>query len=84
MLVTVLFGMLLRCSAVLHKNLKQTSFRSKGFVWKLLPLGSASDKGFGLRFPNSPPKIHYAKRRFPITSKYRYMHGVLNVDEIKN
>jgi hypothetical protein len=30
------------------------------------------------------PKFHYAKRRFPITSKYRHMHGVLNVDEIKN
>jgi hypothetical protein len=30
------------------------------------------------------PKFHYAKRRFPITSKYRYMHEVLNVDEIKN
>jgi hypothetical protein len=30
------------------------------------------------------PKFYYAKRRFPITSKYRQMHGVLNVDEIKN
>jgi hypothetical protein len=30
------------------------------------------------------PKFHYAKRRFSITSKYRHMHGVLNVDEIKN
>jgi hypothetical protein len=30
------------------------------------------------------PKFHYAKRRFPITSKYRHMYGVLNVDEIKN
>jgi hypothetical protein len=30
------------------------------------------------------PKFYYAKRRFPITSKYRYMHGVLNIDEIKN
>jgi hypothetical protein len=29
-------------------------------------------------------KFHYAKRRFPITSKYRHMHGVLNIDEIKN
>ena len=27
---------------------------------------------------------HYAKRRFPVTSNLRYMHGVLNVDEIKN
>jgi hypothetical protein len=30
------------------------------------------------------PKFHYAKRRFPIISKCRHMHGVLNVDEIKN
>jgi hypothetical protein len=30
------------------------------------------------------PKFHYAKRKFPVTSKCRQMHGVLNVDEIKN
>jgi hypothetical protein len=30
------------------------------------------------------PKFHYTKRRFPITSKCRQMHGVLNVDEIIN
>jgi hypothetical protein len=30
------------------------------------------------------PKFHYVKRRFPVTSKYRQMHGVLNVDKIKN
>jgi hypothetical protein len=30
------------------------------------------------------PKFHYAKRRFPVISKCRQMHGVLNVDEIKN
>jgi hypothetical protein len=29
-------------------------------------------------------KFYYAKRRFSVTSKYRQMHGVLNVDEIKN
>jgi hypothetical protein len=34
--------------------------------------------------PNSITKFYYAKRKFPITSKYRQMHGVLNVDEIKN
>jgi hypothetical protein len=34
--------------------------------------------------PIPHPKFHYAKRRFPITSKYRQMHGVLNVDKIKN
>jgi hypothetical protein len=27
---------------------------------------------------------HYAKRRFSITLKCWYMHGVLNVDEIKS
>jgi hypothetical protein len=30
------------------------------------------------------PKRHYRKRRFPVISNLRYMHGVLNVDEIKN
>jgi hypothetical protein len=30
------------------------------------------------------PKFHYIKRRFLITSKCRHMHGILNVDEIKN
>jgi hypothetical protein len=33
---------------------------------------------------NFIPKFHYVKRRFPITSKCRQMHGVLNVDKIKN
>ena len=27
---------------------------------------------------------HYTKRRFPVTSNLRYMHGVLNIDKIKN
>jgi hypothetical protein len=31
-----------------------------------------------------PPKMHYTKRRFPVTSNLLYIHGVLNVDEIKN
>jgi hypothetical protein len=30
------------------------------------------------------PKFHYAKRRFPITSKCWQIYGVLNVDEIIN
>jgi hypothetical protein len=34
--------------------------------------------------PKFFPKFYYAKRRFHITSKYRHMHGVLNIDEIKN
>jgi hypothetical protein len=29
-------------------------------------------------------KFYYAKRRFSVTSKYWHMHGVINVDEIKN
>jgi hypothetical protein len=32
----------------------------------------------------SSSKIHYAKRKFPVTSNLRYIYGVLNVDEIKN
>jgi hypothetical protein len=32
----------------------------------------------------SSSKKYYAKKRFPVTSNLRYMHGVLNVDEIKN
>jgi hypothetical protein len=30
------------------------------------------------------PQIPLCKRRFSITSKYRHMHEILNVDEIKN
>jgi hypothetical protein len=30
------------------------------------------------------PKFYYAKKRFPVTSKCRQIHEVLNVDEIKN
>jgi hypothetical protein len=39
---------------------------------------------FYLGIPKFIPKFHYAKRRFHITSKCRYIYGVLNVDEIKN
>jgi hypothetical protein len=31
-----------------------------------------------------PKKKHYAEKRFSVTLNLRYMHGVLNVDEIKN
>jgi hypothetical protein len=34
--------------------------------------------------PKFTPKFHYAKRRFPVTSKCRQMHGVLNIDKIIN
>jgi hypothetical protein len=31
-----------------------------------------------------PKKKYCANKRFPVTSNLRYMHGVLNVDKIKN
>jgi hypothetical protein len=37
-------------------------------------------KNVGL--PKFTPKFYYAKRRFSITSKYRHIYGVLNIDEI--
>jgi hypothetical protein len=46
-------------------------------------LARGNERG-GLLYPKFSPKFYYAKRRFPITSKCRQMHGVLNVDEIKN
>jgi hypothetical protein len=33
---------------------------------------------------SSKKKKHCAEKRFPVTSNLRYMHGVLNIDEIKN
>jgi hypothetical protein len=33
---------------------------------------------------NFNPQIILCKKKIPITSKYQHMHGVLNVDEIKN
>jgi hypothetical protein len=32
----------------------------------------------------SSKKKHYAKKKFSVISNLRYMHEVLNVDEIKN
>jgi hypothetical protein len=29
-------------------------------------------------------KFYYVKRRFSVTSKYRHIYGVLNIDKIKN
>jgi hypothetical protein len=34
--------------------------------------------------PKFQPQILLYKKKIPITSKYRHMHEVLNVDEIKN
>jgi hypothetical protein len=33
---------------------------------------------------SSLKKKHYVEKKFPVTSNLRYMHEVLNVDEIKN
>jgi hypothetical protein len=47
--------------------------------------GVSDQRGLGLVLvPPILSKFYYAKRRFSITSKYRQMHGILNVDEIKN
>jgi hypothetical protein len=35
-------------------------------------------------FTSSKKKKYCANKRFSVTSNLRYMHGVLNVDEIKN
>jgi hypothetical protein len=37
----------------------------------------------GAVFSSSKKKKYYAKKRFPVTLNLRYMHRVLNVDEIK-
>ena len=43
------------------------------------------DAEIGAMFSSPKSKFwHYVKRRFFVTSNLRYMHGVLNVDEIKN
>jgi hypothetical protein len=55
--------------------------------WNGGPSGTTPRPANALRpclVPQFSPKFHYAKRRFPVTSKCRQMHGVLNVDEIKN
>jgi hypothetical protein len=39
---------------------------------------------FSCLVPPILPKFHYAKRRFSVTLKCWQMHGVLNVDKIKN
>jgi hypothetical protein len=54
---------------------KKGLFQSFGF--HAIAVGACLDPKFSLKF-------YYAKRRFPITLKCRQMHGVLNIDEIKN
>jgi hypothetical protein len=49
----------------------------KGLMW------TAAENKPLFSFPILP-KFHYAKKKFPVTLKCRQMHGVLNVDEIKN
>jgi hypothetical protein len=60
----------------------------------LVILGAGVARGCGSRpagvsqglflIPKFTSKFHYTKRKFIITSKYRHIFGVLNVDEIKN
>jgi hypothetical protein len=37
-----------------------------------------------VEIPEFTLKFYYTKRRFSITSKYRHIYGVLNIDEIIN
>jgi hypothetical protein len=51
----------------------------------VLPFSLALGLSFSLCLVlNFNLKFYYAKKKILITSKYRHMHGVLNVDEIKN
>jgi hypothetical protein len=72
------------------KEIKDSRF----FFKRLFPLSGGmslfSSVDIGARYlvflfgANFSPKSHYAKRRFSVTSKYRYIYGVLNIDKIKN
>jgi hypothetical protein len=51
------------------------------------PTADRADRGTspGSRLvANFSLKFYCIKRRFPVISKYRHIHGVLNIDEIKN
>jgi hypothetical protein len=51
----------------------------------VLPFSLALGLSFSLCLVlNFNLKFYYVKKKILITSKYRHMHGVLNVDEIKN
>jgi hypothetical protein len=83
---------LLTCNVHQLLNKAEPKRRSRvatGIHWQHLGAIVANDMGLGKTLcpclvPNSTPKFYYAKRRFSITSKCRQMHGVLNIDEIKN
>jgi hypothetical protein len=49
-----------------------------------MAVAAGADKSRPCLLPKFFTKFHYAKRRFPITSKCRHIYEVLNVDEIKN
>jgi hypothetical protein len=56
-----------------------------GFTSRWIGIGlKRPGMGWALIRSQILPKFYYAKRRFPITSKCMQMHGVLNVDKIKN
>ena len=52
-----------------------------GVVPALHTVPCGKDKGV---FSSHQNPRHYVKKKFFVTSNLRYMHGVLNVDEIKN
>jgi hypothetical protein len=45
---------------------------------------AAAAAAAAIRDPKFHPQIPLCKKKIPITSKCQHMHGVLNVDEIKN
>jgi hypothetical protein len=66
----------------IRSEFRSNQSRSSGArtLWSLLDLSRVKTQPTH----KFTPKFHYAKRRFFITSKYRHIYGVLNVDEIKN
>jgi hypothetical protein len=74
------------CLDILYKYIRKIKiFYLYNIEWSFHTVFSLIDKeGYPCLVPQFSPKFHYAKRRFSVTSKCRQMHGVLNVDEIKN
>jgi hypothetical protein len=78
------------CTGLLtsHLALSATVFPDGRWSRNLLKLEARKESStLGLSpclVSNFTSKFHYAKRRFSITLKCRQMHGVLNVDKIKN
>jgi hypothetical protein len=65
----------------------QPTVRERVYVMTRTQFGWSTSTWDGTRpwfSSNFIPKFYYVKRRFPITSKCRQIHKVLNIDEIKN